>query len=299
MSNVSGGPGWWIASDGKWYPPSEAPASTLCPNGHPVTDGGAFCQECGAPVAQQTCPNGHPAVPGNAFCQDCGATMTTAPAQASIAQDPVPGAIPSSGEAAAPPAHKSRKKPLIIGGVAAAVVLVAVVGVVTLTGSSGSSYPANVQNELVSSLTKAGASKQNATCLVHWLESHVPLAQLDKGTNGKITAWLTQADISCSGGSPAYGALVAGLGAVFSGHSTSFLTSESKGTHTTSSGGSSTVYCTRTTTRTLGTCTSTAGSTGTAGTGPSTGGTSSGGGTYGGSSGGGTYGGSSGGSTGT
>jgi hypothetical protein len=25
MSDVSGGPGWWLASDGKWYPPQEAP----------------------------------------------------------------------------------------------------------------------------------------------------------------------------------------------------------------------------------------------------------------------------------
>jgi hypothetical protein len=26
MSDMSGGPGWWMASDGKWYPPTAAPA---------------------------------------------------------------------------------------------------------------------------------------------------------------------------------------------------------------------------------------------------------------------------------
>ena len=27
MSDVSQGPGWWQASDGKWYPPASAPAA--------------------------------------------------------------------------------------------------------------------------------------------------------------------------------------------------------------------------------------------------------------------------------
>lgn len=26
MSDVSQGPGWWLASDGKWYPPQTSPA---------------------------------------------------------------------------------------------------------------------------------------------------------------------------------------------------------------------------------------------------------------------------------
>lgn len=45
MSDVSGGPGWWLASDGKWYPPDSAkppppPPPTTAPclaveqNGH-------------------------------------------------------------------------------------------------------------------------------------------------------------------------------------------------------------------------------------------------------------------------
>jgi Domain of unknown function (DUF4190) len=43
MSDVSQGPGWWYASDGKWYPPEQAPgpapapaAPTMPPTGPPV-----------------------------------------------------------------------------------------------------------------------------------------------------------------------------------------------------------------------------------------------------------------------
>ena len=32
MSDVSQGPGWWLASDGKWYPPHTAPQATLPPD---------------------------------------------------------------------------------------------------------------------------------------------------------------------------------------------------------------------------------------------------------------------------
>ena len=31
MSDVSLGPGWWMASDGKWYPPESAPATSVPP----------------------------------------------------------------------------------------------------------------------------------------------------------------------------------------------------------------------------------------------------------------------------
>ncbi len=32
MSDVSQGPGWWLASDGKWYPPHTAPRATVAPD---------------------------------------------------------------------------------------------------------------------------------------------------------------------------------------------------------------------------------------------------------------------------
>ncbi|MGO8872964.1 MAG: hypothetical protein ACLQPH_16485 [Acidimicrobiales bacterium] len=32
MSDTSQGPGWWLASDGRWYPPEQAPAPTSAPS---------------------------------------------------------------------------------------------------------------------------------------------------------------------------------------------------------------------------------------------------------------------------
>lgn len=39
MSDVSQGPGWWQASDGKWYPPEQTPAAAAAgPEGLPLAD---------------------------------------------------------------------------------------------------------------------------------------------------------------------------------------------------------------------------------------------------------------------
>lgn len=63
MSDVSQGPGWWYASDGKWYPPEQAPgpapappATTMPPAGPPVGP-----PPYGAPVVPPT--YGVPVVP--------------------------------------------------------------------------------------------------------------------------------------------------------------------------------------------------------------------------------------------
>ncbi len=37
MSDASGGPGWWQASDGKWYSPEQAPAPTVAPPPPPAS----------------------------------------------------------------------------------------------------------------------------------------------------------------------------------------------------------------------------------------------------------------------
>lgn len=49
MSDTSQGPGWWQASDGKWYPPEQAPGATP---GTPPSDPSAY----GAPPAYGTPP---------------------------------------------------------------------------------------------------------------------------------------------------------------------------------------------------------------------------------------------------
>jgi TM2 domain-containing membrane protein YozV len=72
MSDTSQGPGWWQASDAKWYPPSAVPAQ---PQG-PVN---RFCTNCAAPVAPGavaclSCgfqPGG-----GSNFCGGCGAEVS-------------------------------------------------------------------------------------------------------------------------------------------------------------------------------------------------------------------------------
>jgi Domain of unknown function (DUF4190) len=39
MSQVSPGPGWWLASDGRWYPPELAPQATASPPTYPSSPG--------------------------------------------------------------------------------------------------------------------------------------------------------------------------------------------------------------------------------------------------------------------
>lgn len=41
MTDVSQGEGWWLASDGKWYPPQSVPAPTAAPPGTYVVGLGA------------------------------------------------------------------------------------------------------------------------------------------------------------------------------------------------------------------------------------------------------------------
>ena len=75
MSDVSQGPGWWLASDGKWYPPETwtgPPLPTAMPAGSPMPQPGAqpmggepmpgsmpgYQQYQGAPVAAAPSTNG-------------------------------------------------------------------------------------------------------------------------------------------------------------------------------------------------------------------------------------------------
>ncbi len=52
MSDESQGPGWWLASDGKWYPPELAPGASTPPPGGPSGGWG------GAPGAGYGAPSG-------------------------------------------------------------------------------------------------------------------------------------------------------------------------------------------------------------------------------------------------
>ena len=56
MSDVSQGPGWWIASDGKWYAPEQAPAAPPAPAPPPVPTAGAQAPAASMPAEQPKKP---------------------------------------------------------------------------------------------------------------------------------------------------------------------------------------------------------------------------------------------------
>ena len=296
MSDASGGPGWWLASDGKWYPPSQSKSVSSCPNGHEVPTGAGFCPECGAPIVLPTCPNGHPTVPGDAFCSVCGMPTPQVSAQgvaagqpaSSTMQSPAAHAVPSGTDGlptAGPPLHKSRRKQFVVGGAAAVVAVIAVVAVVALTGSS-SAYPQSIQTKFLAMAAHTGVTKKGATCILNWLESHVPISQFEKATAAEGDNWGEEAALSCvatiTTGSKLNGA---GFGALLTGKSssTSLLTTKTPTTsgakNTTTDGfnttSSKTPISTSTTTTTSNTTTSTTPlSSGTTTTRPSKSGTS-------------------------
>jgi predicted RNA-binding Zn-ribbon protein involved in translation (DUF1610 family) len=61
MSNSSQGPGWWMASDGKWYAPEQHPdyrpsGSAPPPDSAPTTAAPPPMPQAAMPTAQITCP---------------------------------------------------------------------------------------------------------------------------------------------------------------------------------------------------------------------------------------------------
>ena len=73
MSEVSQGPGWWLASDGRWYPPEQAPghapsgasADATAPTGPPPASAGyGPPDEPGAGVPGPSAPYGYAGNPG-------------------------------------------------------------------------------------------------------------------------------------------------------------------------------------------------------------------------------------------
>ncbi|MCP4436993.1 MAG: TM2 domain-containing protein [Actinomycetia bacterium] len=96
MSDYQRDPSWWQASDGKWYPPEQAP-----PTAAPNLSGG-FCSNCAQPMQPQaaictSCGFARNAAdnycsvcatrttPGQAVCLNCGSSLI-GPAAAGSAQ---------------------------------------------------------------------------------------------------------------------------------------------------------------------------------------------------------------------
>jgi hypothetical protein len=203
-------------------PPTEPPSGP--PGGmgsNPSGQGPAFCRHCGAASNA-----------GDQFCSSCGAPKTSPPPSPS---GPVPGpmgpppstlqtAVPPSGigpptstfQPAVPPSGNDGgvqapqvKKPIYknrVFLVAAVVVILAIVGFVTLGGSS-SAYPASVQAEFLKGLQSGGSdgvTSQQATCILKWFESNVPLAQLEKegqqNDTSEATSQGVKAALACNVG---------------------------------------------------------------------------------------------------
>lgn len=85
MSTTSGGEGWWLASDGNWYPPETHPdrqqgaptgATTVQPPAGPVATDFFF----GAPAAQPGAGTAPAYQPSSPYTQPMWATNTPAPA---------------------------------------------------------------------------------------------------------------------------------------------------------------------------------------------------------------------------
>lgn len=99
MSDVSRGLGWWLASDGKFYPP-HLHADYVAPPPPPAE---ALAVEYQQPASQSatdtttnTCVSGHGMEAGDAFCATCGSPRATT-GGAAAPEHPVAGTVDDSG----------------------------------------------------------------------------------------------------------------------------------------------------------------------------------------------------------
>lgn len=148
MSDVSQGPGWWLASDDKWYAPELRPSAAAAVDGSPVT---GYVQTDRAPGTEDetraevpTVPRSHP-----------GATII-GPSQTS---DP---SVSSR--------HPKRRLVAALAVVGAAVILASVL-VFTLGSGSGTNGLAGRSAAQVLAMTTAASKRQGS---VHMTESDKP-----------------------------------------------------------------------------------------------------------------------------
>ena len=127
MSDTSRGPGWWQASDQKWYPPETHPDNRPLP---PVVDL-ATTPPPSAQLGPTSCPNGHTVEPQWLVCPTCAAPLGTGPAPTLVPSSwpggPLPG-VDQFANAPSPSVPRKRGRKVIIG-VIAVVALAAVAGI--------------------------------------------------------------------------------------------------------------------------------------------------------------------------
>ena len=117
MSDVSPGAGWWMASDGKWYPPALHPAAAVPPPGYPPG--------YGPPPGRQPPPGYDPG-----------------PVTAGQGQDPAVRIDPVLGHPLAP-WWKRLVAILVDGALLALAYIIIVVGIVAIADHLGSSTATN------------------------------------------------------------------------------------------------------------------------------------------------------------
>ena len=167
MSDVSHGPGWWLASDGKWYPPEAHPGATPTeiPGADPLDPGRS---PTGLPspwnspaIPVQTPPGEYPAQqgpPGTAVPQ---AVAFVAPG----------GAIPTNPAIFHPTQsklEKGRRVPPLVPWIVAGILLITTVvfGVIALQQSSSASQWHKADEMAIAELAAAHSS-------INSLNSHV------------------------------------------------------------------------------------------------------------------------------
>ncbi len=222
MSEMSPGPGWWLATDGKWYPPEEHPAQgvpTAAPTPPAPTPSGpspAELQMAGA-GAYQGLPSGwyrDPTDSASARYWD-GTTlgdekrpvahpaMASSPPASNVSAPEIHGNVDPFGVSATPPLappssppSPSDKRPLYREGWLwlSIVAVILVIGIVVSNGdgtSNGSSNVASNTGTVATTTTtvSAPATTQVAPTTTTTLVPVAPQPTADGAGNALINAW--------------------------------------------------------------------------------------------------------------
>jgi hypothetical protein len=158
MSDVSQGEGWWMASDGRWYPPQDhpnngagSPSQVLVPdaNGHSAS---ADRSAVAAATARQ-CVNGHEMPESHVFCSVCGSGRSEVGPDFSAPQSGTRTGL--AHKIGAFYGHKGRLTPMV-RIILTAVIVVFVIGAIGVGAFGGSSSTGS------SSSTSSGGSSASA-----------------------------------------------------------------------------------------------------------------------------------------
>lgn len=173
MSDVSHGPGWWLASDGRWYPPEASPGPSPTPG--PIINPVEPPFPGGVPSAWSS-----PATPVPAHILPSPVPTPTPTPTPGLPAPQLGGYVaPAPFSTAAPvvfePVHKRRRIPPVVAWIAAGVLLVTTVvfGVIALQQSSSAKQWRKADETALAELAVAHASIKSLDSEVSTLNGHV------------------------------------------------------------------------------------------------------------------------------